>query len=205
MKPDGDTPKNNYPAKYSADELKGFLFGRDGGLVFRAPANGAHSKNSKYVRTELRQMADDDWTEAAFRSSGSHSLEAELSIDTSNLQARKRANCLQIHDGGDDVCQIMKHETEGLGFMHKDGKEFIPIDPLYLDGTRFKCKILAEDDHIRVWYNGRLVVDVEKKGSGWYWKAGIYNQTGGASEYKEPDSAYGEVVIYSLTTTGGPF
>jgi hypothetical protein len=200
MKPGGDTPKNDYAGKWGA--IPNIFFVQNGGVVFRAPANGAHSKNSDYVRTEARQMLP-DWEKGAWSSSGSHSLECELSIDASHLTARKRLNGMQIHDGGDDVCQIMRHESLGLGFMHNDGKTFVSIDPDYEDGTRFTCKILAEDDRIKVWYNGALRVDVPKKGSGWYWKTGAYNQSGGASEHKEPDSAYGEVIIYRLVTTGG--
>lgn len=193
-------PDNEYVLGRS---IPNTLFVRDGGVVFRCPANGFHSPNSKYARTELRQMADDDWTKAAWSSTGSHSLEAELSIDASHLTARRRINGLQIHDGGDDVCQIMRHETLGLGLMHADGKAWEPIDPGYVDGTRFTCKITAEKHRILVDYNGRRAVDISKSGSGWYFKAGAYLQSGGASEHREPDSAHGEVVIYRLATTGG--
>lgn len=174
------------------------------GVVFRAKANGFHSPNSNYARCEARQMADDDWTKAAWSSSGDHSLECVLSLDASHLVTRKRLNGMQIHDGGDDVCQIMRHETQGLGFMHKDGKEFIPIDPGYVDGTKFTCKIHVKSNKIMVYYNGELKVQVDKSGTGWYWKFGCYNQSGGAKkEFPEPDSAYGEVIVYSYTMTGG--
>lgn len=194
-------PDNDYMIGKSIPNV---FFVRDGGVVFRTPAGGVHSPNSKYARTELRQMADDDWTKAAFDSSGDHSLEAELSLDASGFSKRKRLNGLQIHNGGDDVCQIMRHETDGLGFMHKDGDEFIPIDPDYVDATRFKCKIEAKNDRIKVWYNDKLAVNVEKSGSGWYWKAGCYNQTD-VPNYGEAPDACGEVVIYRLVTTGGAF
>jgi hypothetical protein len=174
----------------------------DDGVVFRCPANGFHSPNSKYPRTEARQMADAKWTKAAWSSSGSHSLEAELAIDASHLSARKRVNGLQIHDGGDDVCQIMRHETKGLGLMHSDGKAWESIDPGYGDGVRFTCKILAEKDRLKVFYNGELKVDIPKKGTGWYWKMGAYLQSGGASEHKEPAGAYGEVTIWRYAITG---
>lgn len=183
--------------------IPGVFFVRDGGVVCRAPADGVHSPNSKYPRTELRQMANDDWTKAAWPSLAGHSLEAELAIDTRGLAARRRINGLQIHDGGDDVCQIMCHETDGLGLMHSDGNAWESIDPNYVDGTRFTCKITAEGDRIQVDYNGARVVDIPKKGSGWYWKAGCYLQTGGASEHHEPAGATGEVVIWRLVTTGG--
>lgn len=203
MKPDGDTPMNDYPAKFSAELLKNYFFTQNGAVVCRAPANGAHSKNSKYVRTELRQMIDADWNEAAFPSSGDRSLECDMYIDASNLSTRQRVNGMQIHDGGDDVCQIMRHERDGFGLMHSDGKAWESIDPTYRDGQRFKCRIHAVKNRIKVYYNGALAVDIPKTGSGWYWKMGCYNQSGGASTFIEPASAYGEVGIYSYTLTGG--
>lgn len=203
MKPDGDTPMNDYPAKFSAAELEGFFFVRNGAVVCRAPANGAHSKNSKYVRTELRQMIDKAWNEGAWPSSGDHSLECDMYIDASHLSTRQRVNGMQIHDGSDDVCQIMRHERDGLGLMHSDGKAWESIDPTYRDGQRFLCKIHAINNRIKVYYNGALAVDIPKIGSGWYWKMGCYNQSGGASTFIEPAGAYGEVGIYSYTLTGG--
>lgn len=192
-------PDNDY---LIGETIPNVFFVRDGAVVFRTPADGVHSPNSKYARTEARQMEDGDWTKSAWPSSGDHSLECVLSIDASNLEGRKRINGMQIHDGGDDVCQLMRHESEGLGLMHDDGESFEVIDPDYVDGTKFKCKIQAVNDTIQVFYNGQHVVDIEKSGSGWYWKFGCYLQTGGASEYEEPDGAYGEVTVWSYTMTG---
>jgi poly(beta-D-mannuronate) lyase len=191
-------PDNRYVI---GETIPDTLFVRDGGVVFRAPANGFHSPNSKYARCEAREMRDADWTKAAWSSKGPRSLECDLAIDARGLTGRRRINGMQIHDGGDDVCQVMRHETKGLVFAHNDGKSFEPIDPLYVDGTRFTCKITVQDNRIKVDYNGRRVVDVPKTGSGWYWKFGCYNQSGGASEHKEPADAFGEVVVYRYELT----
>jgi hypothetical protein len=193
------SPDNNYPAKI-LNRYPQFLYVENGGVVFRAPANGAHSPNSKYCRTEAREMADTNWTKAAWTSAGPRSLECDLAIDTSHLTARRRINGMQIHDGGDDVCQIMFHETDGLGLMHKDGQAWESIDPEY-DGQRFTCKIEVDEDALGVFYNGTLAVAVPKKGTGWYWKLGCYNQSGGASEYKEPETAYGKVTVWGFKAT----
>lgn len=197
---EGD-PDNDYAIDWGT--IPNVFFVRDGGVVFRTPADGFHSPNSKYARTEARQMLDADWEKAAWPSSGDHSLECVLSIDATHLVGRERINAMQIHDGGDDVCQLMLHEEWGLGLMHDDGDTWESIDPDYVDGTKFKCKIHAIGDTIQVFYNGQHVVDIDKAGSGWYWKMGCYLQTGGASEFVEPDGAYGEVTIYSYTMTGG--
>lgn len=196
----GDPDNDYYIAK---DIANVFYVDSDGGVVFRADANGFHSPNSLYCRVEGRQMKDANWHKAAWSSSGIHTLECVLAFDTSHLNFR-RVNGMQIHDGGDDVCQIMRHESLGLGFMHNDGKSFVSIDPSYQDGKIVTVKIEAANNVIRVYYNGVKKVEVPKTGSGWYWKVGCYNQTGGAKvERPEPKGNYGQVKVYKLVTTGG--
>ena len=57
-----DTDKDGKPDVISPEELnKGyqseyFYTAKDGGMVFKCPSNGATTPNSKYVRTELREM-----------------------------------------------------------------------------------------------------------------------------------------------------
>jgi hypothetical protein len=193
-------PDNEYAVKWGV--IPNVLFVRDGGVVFRANAGGFHSKGSHFPRAEARQMADDKGTKGLWASTGPKSIECELSLDTSKLVKRKRLNGMQIHAGTDDVCQIMLHETNGLGFIHNDGKSWVPIDPDYKNGTRFTCKIEVSDNHIRVAYNGEKKVDVPKTGLTWFWKVGAYLQTN-VEDYKEDPDATGEVVVYRLTTTGG--
>lgn len=200
LKDDGDTPMNDYASKWG-NSYPDWFFVRDvdgtPAVVFRTPADGDHSKNSKYARTECREMVDTDWGEASWSSKGPRSLTCDLAIDASGLSRRKRINGMQIHDGGDDVCQIMRHEEWGLGLMHSDGKSWESIDPDYRDGERFTCTLAAKDDRITVDYNGRRVVDIPKKGSSWYYKFGCYLQSGGSSEFEEPAGASGEVVVFS--------
>lgn len=176
---------------------------QDAGVVFRTPANGVHSSGSDFSRTECRQMQNASWLKAGWSSSGNHTLECVLSLDARHLTARKRLNGMQIHDGSDDVCQIMRHESWGLGFMHNDGNSWVSIDPNYVDGTRFTGKLSAVNNRILFHYNGVKKVDVAKSGSNWYWKWGCYIQSGGASDHEEPNSAYGEAVVWSYAITGG--
>lgn len=200
LKSGSDSPENDYAKDWGI--VPSLVFVReDRGVVFRTPADGDHSTGSKYPRTELREMADDDWTKAAWSSAGPRTLTADMAIDARGLSTRKRINGLQIHDGGDDVCQVMRHDELGLVLAHNDGKSFESIDPLYVDGTRFTCTIAVANDRIMVDYNGERRVDIPKRGSGWYWKAGCYLQTGGASEHREPAGAIGEVVLWDLRMT----
>jgi hypothetical protein len=199
-------PDNDFYIGESIPDV--YYVGSDGGVVFNCDVNGFHSSGSKYCRTENRMQSTKpgEWNpKNAWSSSGDHRLAAELSIDTSKLATRKRGNGVQIHDGGDDVCQIMKHETNGLGLMHSDGKKWESIDPNYKDGQRFAVEIQAVNNRIVVLYNGVKKVDIAKAGNGWYWKIGAYSQTGGASDYKEPAGARFKVTVYSCTITGGAF
>lgn len=192
-------PDNDYVIDKS---IPGVLFvdPADGAVVFRVDVvNGVHSPNSNFPRTEAREMVDDDWTKAAWSSTGPRWLEADLAIDTSHLTTRRRCNGIQIHDGGDDVCQIMAREDGKLGLAHNDGGSFEIIDPAYA-GARFTCRVSVSGSRIKVAYNGRQAVDIPKKGTGWYWKVGAYAQTGGASTYRERAGSYAQVKVYSLAT-----
>jgi hypothetical protein len=175
-----------------------------GGVVFKTRADGVHSSGSKYPRTEARQMADANWTKAAWQPSSAtiHSLECDMAIDTRNLAKRPRVNGMQIHDGADDVCQVMRREGMGLGLMHNDGASWAAIDPAYADGTRFVCRIEVQSSRLRVYYNGVKKVDIAKTGSGWYWKFGCYMQTNVADWGEAPD-AFGLVTVYRYTLAGG--
>ena len=178
-------PDNNYAAKIGSI-VNVFYVGDDGAVVFEAPADAVHSPHSKFGRTEAREMADASWTLAAWPSSGDNELECDLAIDTSGLVTRKRINGMQIHDGADDVCQIMRHETQGLGLMHSDGKAWESIDPGYTGG-RVTVRIQAKADRLVVFYQGRQVVDIPKKGTGWFWKFGCYLQTDVPTYGEAPD------------------
>lgn len=191
-------PDNEY---YVGKALPGVLFVQDDGVVFRAGVDGAHTPNSKFCRVEARQMADGAWKKAGWRSSdGVHTLSAELAIDTSGLVKRRRCNGLQIHDGSDDVMQVMRHETLGLGVMTSDGGTWLSLDPAYA-GARFACDIRVEGGLIRVTYNGTKTVSFAKSGSGWYWKAGCYLQSDMAT-WQEPSTSWGQVTIWRLDPTG---
>jgi hypothetical protein len=192
-------PDNEY---YVARDIPGVLFVEDGGgVVFRAGVDGFHTANSKYCRVEARQMADGKWRKAGWKATdGAHTLTAELAIDTSGLTMRKRCNGLQIHDGSDDVMQVMRHETLGLGVMTNDGGTWLSLDPAY-SGARFACEIRVEGGRVQVTYNGTKVVEFAKSGSGWYFKAGCYLQSDMAT-WGEPATSWGQVTLWRLDETG---
>jgi hypothetical protein len=114
---------------------------------------------------------------------------------------------MQIHDGGDDVGQVIYDATEGLGLSHDDGDSWELIDPRLPGRERFTCRIVTvprpdEDaDRVQVFYNDRQVVDIPKRGRGWCDKFGCYLQT--APKWGEVPAATGEVIVWRYTLSGG--
>jgi hypothetical protein len=177
-----------------------------GNVVFGCPADGVHSPNSKYARCEGRQMVPNQpWGKSAWTSAERHELYGELAIDMSGLTGqRPRINALQIHDGGDDVMQVQYREDGSLGVSHNDGNSWEVLEQGYPNGAFFTCRITVQSNMITVQYaraGTAKVITIPKRGSGWYWKAGCYINTGGASEYIQPAGARGRVAFRQLTAT----
>ena len=211
------SPTNLYPAQLGdgAGHIPGVFYVRDdGGVMFHATVDGVTTKNSKRCRVEGRQMADGRWTKAAWSGADPHALDAELWISTAGLTKRKRVSGLQIHDGGDDVLQVVADAELGLAVLTDDGKTVHVLDAAYRDEQR--CTVRIETGRNRRKSGGKTVADVvvtyrsgdvsktvtiEKVGTSWYYKAGCYLQASMA-EHGEPATAYGEVVIYRLDATG---
>ena len=195
-----EDPDNGYPLDLVVPGK--FYVTGDKGVAFTARAGGVSSSGSHFCRYELRQMVDAKGTKAAWNSKDRHRLDCVLSIDARNLKKRKRINGMQIHSGKDDVCQIMLHETRGLGFIHNDGKSWVDLEPKYVDGTPFKCSVEVANNRIVVYYNDSKKADVPKTGTTWFWKMGCYLQTD-VPKYGEDPNATGTVIIYSYALTGG--
>lgn len=163
------------------------------GVVFRAPAGGVTTKNSKYSRSELREMRGEE--KAAWSNTeGVHTLESRQAI-TKVPSVKPEVSATQIHDGGDDVMQI-RLEGSTLVAQYADGAEQVVIDPAYRLGTPYDLRIVAADGRITVFYNGEQRAEIERSGSSWYWKVGAYTQSN--PERGDDPDALGEVVVYSL-------
>jgi hypothetical protein len=218
-----DSPWNDYLTKATDAQLSPLIrIGQDprGRYVdFRGrPATVVTTKNSKYGRNEARETEGaGSWDLSGWPSAGPRFLEAVLAIDASQCTARQRINGMQIHDGSDDVMQIMRRGPQrgpgpageldpkdyGLGVMYKDGDAWLELDPAYRDGEVFRCRIEVAGDNVGVIYHNLVTgaaktVSFTQRGSGWYWKAGDYFQTGGKSEWREPAAAECSVRLYSL-------
>jgi hypothetical protein len=196
MRPTGvqGHPDNGYLPQ--GQSIPGVVFADRGAVVLRTVADGVHSPGSRYPRTELRQMDDADGTKSGWSSGDEHVMRVELAADTTHLHARPRIVVAQIHDGDDDVVQVVVSESGVVGVSSDDGDRWVPLIPDYR-GTWLDVQIRVVDNAIHVSVSNTFTV-IRKSGTGWYFKAGCYLQTGGSSAWREPDGAYGEVRIRSI-------
>lgn len=163
------------------------------GVVFTAAVGGATTKNSTYPRTELRELIEGDkasWS----NTSGTHTMRVRQAVLA--LPAFKpHVVTAQIHDGDDDVMEI-RLEGQRLLAQYDDGAGEITIDPAYRLGTVFDLTIIAADGRVLVYYNGARAAEIDRSGSGWYFKSGSYVQSN-PDKGDAPD-AVGTVVIHAL-------
>ena len=145
------------------------------GIVFAANAGGVTTKNSKYARSELREM---NGTEKAAWSntSGRHTLQLCEAITKVPNGGKPEVVAAQIHDGNDDVLQI-RLEDKTLIAQYADGEQTVVLDDAYQLGTPYSLTIDASDSKVVVFYNGQQKADLPLAGDGWYWKVGAYVQS----------------------------
>ena len=167
------------------------------GVVFTAPVDGTTTKNSRYARSELREMNGAE--EAAWsNTSGAHTLVVTQAV-TRLPEAKPEAVTAQIHDGSDDVVQI-RLEGQRLLVQYDDGAQQVDLDPHYALGTRYTVTLTAAEGRVQVRYNDQPPVELPLSGTGWYFKAGAYVQSNTTTTGDRPPAS-AQVVIYSLTTT----
>lgn len=175
-----------------------FTVNSAGGVVFRARVDGARtSSNTKYPRSELREMTDRGEKRASWsnKSSGDgvHRMTMEAAI-TAAPPTKPHVVAAQIHDSSDDVMMVRLYGKR-LVVDANDSKVQLLLDDDYTLGERFTVSITASNGNIRVVYNGKRTVDHRFGGSGMYFKAGCYTLSN--TSYDRADR-FGEVVIYKL-------
>lgn len=160
-----------------------------GAILFRAPVTGATTPNSKYPRSELREMDPKAWSTKA----GTHEMVIEQAI-TALPGEKPHVVAGQIHDAYDDVIMV-RLEGNRL-FAESDGDEVGLLDADYKLGTRFRVSLRTSPSDISVFYNGVRKATLIGSWTGCYFKAGCYTQAN-----EDNGSGYGEVVIYALNVT----
>src|ERR1044071_6521874 len=169
------------------------------GIQFRAPVNGVTTDNSGYPRSELREMVNNGYSFASWSpTEGSHMMTIDEAI-TAVPQTKQHIVAGQIHDPNDDVI-VIRLEYPKL-FVDVNGTAGPTMDSNYTLGKRFTVKFVAENNQIRVYYNGASspVHTITRTGSGYYFKAGAYTQSNCSKESSCSSSNYGEVQIYALS------
>jgi LysM repeat protein len=174
------------------------FFVRGASVVFRAHCGGNGTPNSKYPRSELREMKDGGKNQAAWSSkSGTHTMRITQAI-TATPKKKPHVVAGQIHDKDDDVVMV-RLEGKRL-FVEAEGEEIGLLDPAYRLGTIFTVEVIADRTGITVSYvNGLRASAVELRKrvvTGGYFKAGCYTQSNVSKGDKAV--AYGEVAVYAL-------
>jgi Alginate lyase len=169
--------------------------GKDG-VVFTANAGGVTTSGSSYPRSELREM-DGSRLAGWSNTQGTHTLTVREAV-TTLPSAKPDVVTAQIHDSSDDVMEV-RLEGSKLIAQYNDGRTDVTLDSHYELGTPYDLTITASGGRIRVYYNGAKKLDIAKRGSGWYFKAGSYVQSNTSKGDKA--STVGVVVIYRVTAT----
>ena len=168
------------------------------GVVFRAYANGKTTSGSGYPRSELREMKNGGSQEASWSSASGISTMTVRQAITHLPVVKPEVVAGQVHDSSDDVIEI-KLTGSLLEVWAENGSKRWTLDSSYKLGATFSLKVQASSGHIHVYYNDALKADYARSGSGFYFKAGCYTQSNLA--HGDSASAYGEVVIYSLSVS----
>ncbi|MEO1497058.1 MAG: polysaccharide lyase family 7 protein [Planctomycetota bacterium] len=178
------------PTCFYAEQLDG-----DGpAVVFRAACDGLGTVNSKYPRSELRQMAPGGEDEIGWATDdgGVHTLEVDLAV--THLPTRKpHVVCVQVHDAEDDVLMLRVEGKKLLLERCQDGDLRLVSD--YELGTRLCLKIEASDGRLRAWHDDEQVMDWPIVKRGCYYKLGCYTQS--SREIEADPGEYGEVRVYA--------
>lgn len=177
-------------------------------VVFRAHCGGAHTPNSGYPRSELREMTgkfDNSGTplKASWSSvSGRHEMEIRQAVIKLPTK-RPQIVIGQIHD---DKAYTIFFRLEGkkLFARYKSTAKDVSSEPFtenYELGTVFTVKFIAENGKTDCYYNGVKKFTLERDYSNAYFKAGAYVQSacwGKSTAKEERCDDYGEVAIYDL-------
>ena len=197
------------------------------GIVFYAPvrSNNGTTKNSHYIRSELRERTSDGKSDIYWTTSGTHVAYSKQAI-THLPTVKNHLVATQIHgnkDDGIDDAMVLRLEGEHLFLSFNGGKlrTDVTVKDDYVLGTVHELIFEVIDDKHYVYYSedGKLnaaytannadkylvkdgskdyVMDLNYDQS--YFKIGNYTQSNAdkeGGETDEPDN-YGEVVVYDF-------
>ena len=155
------------------------------------------SLNTRYARSELREMNPDGSRAAWSTTSGVHTMEARFAF-TRLPETKPHLVAMQVHGADDDVTTI-RLEGNTLWATDGDNPHYQVLDDDYELNTPVTIRYVARDGSIRVYYEGALKATVESASTGDYFKAGAYTQAN--CDNSTPCDGrvnYGAVMFYSL-------
>lgn len=208
--PDGrpGDPTEIMPYKLGTYEDENFtsIVTKEGNAVrFGTPVNGVTTGNSKYPRTELREMNGEE--KASWSSTeGTHRMLIKQAI-IAIPQTKGHIVAGQIHDEEDDVIVIRLEKEEGKDyselFVDVDGDTVYVLNDRYRLGEIFTVEFVVRDGKTEVYYNGSKdpVYILEKNYIKAYFKAGAYPQANCETEKRCGKDNHGAVDIYQLEVT----
>lgn len=172
-------------------------------VTFRASCGGAHTPNSKYARSELREKRE--WSNSGPRAN-------DLVIEAAVLalpEAGQSAVVAQIHDQDDDVVMIRAvgvRGTANVSFYASESKGKGKGSKEHYLGTcrlgeHFRVQLAASNGEIRVYWRtlnmkkGPPNVRISRRVVDAYFKAGVYLQS---NTEKDKSTAYGEAIFWEI-------
>lgn len=182
------------------DTPPNFTVTADGGVQFEAPVTGKPIGSSQYARTELREVNPSGW---GSNDGHVHSMVIrERVVHLPDVNPKAVVGQVLI-TGSVDFLQILAVGTGngnmrlGVHFNHHEyGTPLVASMPI---GTVFTVRVVIAAGKATVSVDGYPPLIFTGTDSGLYFKAGMYPQSNVAKG--EKPSAYGESVIYSLSTT----
>ena len=174
---------------------------------FTAPVGGAHTANSDYPRSELREMTNNGQNEASWSSTVGDNVMTIREAVVKLPPVKPQVVMGQIHNSSDDVIEILADGSGGhlsspaVKVRFKGSSQSTPVVASVSLGQFFDIKIEATNGKITVYGNGILTHTFTYSGSGLYFKAGAYTQSN-PSKGDDP-AAVGETEISALAVTHG--
>src|SRR3954447_6403711 len=169
-------------------------------VQFEAPVDAATTPNSKYPRSELREMTDGGRSKAAWSSSaGRHELDVDLAFTQLPVD-KPHVVGAQIHDASDDITTL---RLEGSKLWISGGAHshvFLVTDDYRL-GPRLHLTFVVQHDEVQAFVDGRLVATIDEAFDGAYFKTGAYVQANCAKSAPCDATNAGAVLVYALRVT----
>ena len=191
------------------------------GVVFTAGVGGATTENSRYARSELRELSASGSLAAWSATTGTHTMTVTGSVD--HLPVNKpQVSAAQIH-GSSDVPLIVMATGYCDTYCHHDSRtraippgtvrlvtkenndsSSVVLDPDYALGSRYTLTIEAQGGVATLTYANLASGVTSTRSSpitsrqGLYFKAGCYTLSNLTSDAV---SAYGQTTVYALSVT----